>query len=102
HDMGRIVGNRNPPGERGAAEAQVLQSALDKRNHLVASNVGCDKERVRGVMLPQPALERGQSKEIALLRNALDLVPAHRTPPVLELGVGDEDLVDGAIPSFIL
>ena len=53
-------------------------------------------------MFAQSVLELRQAEKVALFRDPLDLVPAHRTPAVLELGVRDVDFVNRAVPAFVV
>ena len=54
------------------------------------------------VVVAQPFLKRRQLEEVALFRDALDLAAANLTASVDQLSIGHEDLVDGAVPPFVL
>ena len=72
HHVRRIVGNRNAPLERRAADAQILEAVLEKRHHLVAATRRRHEIRMLPVVVEQRLLERGQPEEVALLGDPFD------------------------------
>ena len=102
HDVLRIVGNRNAPLERRAADAEVLKTGFDEAPYLVQAEGGLQKIRVGFVEIEQRLLVLRKAEVIALFLEALDLVAAGRALPVDQLRLGNEDLVDRAIPAFVV
>ena len=76
--------------------------ASTKVAHLVQPELRLDEVRMIAVVVEQRLLILRQAEVVALLLQALDLVAARRTLAVNELRLGDEDLVDGAVPALVV
>mmetsp|Transcript_4610 Transcript_4610/g.6896 ORF Transcript_4610/g.6896 Transcript_4610/m.6896 type:complete len:337 (+) Transcript_4610:1038-2048(+) len=101
HHVVVIPGDLHPPGEGGAADAQVLQPTLDKAEHLISAAGRGNEVRVCLVELQQLVLPLGQLEEIrGLLHHPLHLSPAGGLP-VHELGLGVVGLVAHGVPPLV-
>src|SRR6476469_5213686 len=64
--------NRDPPGEAGAADAEVLEPTLDEAKHFVAAARRLDEARMGGIMVEQFLLVGRQAEEPAFLDRPFD------------------------------
>ena len=102
HDMRGIVRHRNAPSERGPADTQILESGLQEGHHLVPTNRRNQELRVVLVVVEERLLKRREPEKITLLGDSFDGISTDGTPAILQLRIGNEDLVDRAVPAFVL
>src|SRR5262249_3075087 len=102
HDVFRIVGNGNAPLKRRPADAEILQAALDEGSDLFEASLRLEKIRMLRVEIEERLLILRQAEVIALFLQALDLAAAGRTSAVDQLRFWNEDLIDRAVPAFVI
>ncbi len=71
-DVLRVPRERNAPFERGAADREVAQAALDQPDRLVAAMFGCERLGVSCVPVEEAVLETREAEEVVLLLEVLD------------------------------
>ena len=77
HMLG-IVGHRNAPVERGAADRKIAQAAAHKGNHFVAPRLRPDEVGLLGVELQQLVLQRRELEEVILFLHRFGRAAAFR------------------------
>ncbi len=78
HVLG-IVGHRDAPGERAAADGEIAQAAAHERNHFVAPRLRADEVWLLGVELDQLLFEARELEVIVLFVNGFCRASAIRT-----------------------
>jgi hypothetical protein len=91
-----FTGNRNAPTNRGARNAQVLQTAFDEADDFVLARFRLNEGGIFLVKIEQRLLERGKFEEVVLFRNGFR-GPAAIGTVVARLGVVYEGVVVNAV-----
>ena len=110
-DMVLVKGDGNAPVKTCARDGKIIQTALDKRAHLVHAESGLNKIGMLVIELEQLVLERGELEEVGLLLHALErtmaigaqmlTLAAILLVALLNLGLGEIRLIGHAVPAVV-
>ncbi len=100
-DLVRRPRKRHPPGLAGAADAEVLQAALDEASRLVGAELRQHEVGPLVIELEQPVLVGGEAEEVVLLFDPLGLDAVLRALAVDELGLRLERLAADAVEALV-
>jgi len=87
-DVGGFVRDGDAPFDGGAADGDVLEALLYKRDDFIAARLGPDELGIILVELEQPLLERRKLEVEILLGDGFRRTPAIRAR-IAGLGIGD-------------
>ena len=100
-DLALVPRDRDAPGLARAAEAEVLQAALDERARLVVTEARQDEVRPRVIEVEQGLLKGGELEEVVRLLDSLGHGPVNRALAVDQLGLRLELLTADAIETGV-
>lgn len=104
-DLGGVAGHGDAPAAGtgvGAGDGEIVQTARDQGQDLVAAGGGFDAQGAVGDQLVQPAGVAGQPEEPVLLRHELRLGAVLGAAPVDQFGLGVELLAADAVQAFVV
>ena len=100
-DVALVPRQRDAPGDRRAADREVLQAAADEAEGLVALGLGPDEVGVLLVPLEQGLLVLREPEEVVLLAHQLDGAAVDGAVAVDQLGLGVVRLAGHAVEALV-